>query len=152
MEHSDLGYATKVWLTGVLVPAMFWGVMGIGFFFLASIISAVFSIPSGLVFWEAVRLINRQTWAMQAKKTVLCLISIVLTGLAFSLMGLATGENPLDIFSAFGTWPTIQFAYAAVICFAVQCFDLPDCNPEISEETTDTNTATPTDHLHDTND
>lgn len=151
-KDDTFSYALKVWLTGVLVPAVFWGLMGIEFFFLASIYSAVFSIPSGLLFWAAVRLIKSRNWGVQTKTAVLCLAGIVLTGLAFALMGWAMGENPVKMFSVFGGGMGIQGGYAAAICLGVVFFYLPDRNPEILEKSTDTNIATPTDHLHDTND
>lgn len=121
-------------------------------FLLAGILSAVFSVPSWLLLRAAVRLINRQMWGVQVKKTLLCLIGIALTGLAWVLLGLAMGENPMKMFSVFGGMMGIQLGYAAAICLGVVYFDLPERNPETLEKPTDTNTETPTDHLHDTND
>ncbi len=145
-------YATKVWLTGVLVPAVFWGLAGgLGILGLSIVFSGGFSIPSWLIFWGCVWYVNDQMWSNWTKKMVLQITSVPLTGLAYALMGWGwAGVSPLEIFTldAIG----IQLYYAVVICLAVQGFDLPDHNPEISEEPTGTNAITPTDHLHDTND
>ena len=152
MEHSDLGYATKVWLTGVLVPAVFWVLAGgVDVLYLIIVFSGGFSIPSWLIFWGCIWFVNDQAWDNWTKKVVLQIAGVPLTGLAYALMGWGWGGvSPLDWFTI--DTIVIQLGYAAAICLGVVYFDLPERNPEISEKPTDLNIVTPTDHLHDTND
>jgi len=117
------------------------------------VISGVCSIPSWLLFWGCVRLVNDQAWEVTVKKSVLCVIGVTLTGLAFAVMNFDSGGNPLTVFSAWGDVPSIQLGYAATICLGIVYFDLNDPAPVPSDELPDApDTSAPIPHLHDTND
>jgi hypothetical protein len=153
MKRNDFAYAAKVWLTGVLVPAVFWGLGGFELFIIASLFSAAFSLPSALLFWGCVRLVNDQAWEVTIKKSVLCVVGVALTGLAFAVMNFDSGGNPLTAFSAWGDFPSIQLGYAAAICLGIVYFDLNSPASMLLDTRTDSPEITPpTPHLHDTND
>jgi len=107
MKRNDLGYATKVWLTGtVFGPVLFlvweglqhfsnpqytliegdWGDSA-EFFLLMVLFGMLFSLPSWLVLWLATVWANRTSWTETARRLLLVGVATVLTILPFPLFG-----------------------------------------------------------------
>lgn len=93
---NSLRYATKVWLTGVLISPFIYllickslytqkySFIGLEDFILFSIIlGMIFSIPSWLGLFFTVKLLNKKSISILNKKILVSLISIILTLLPF---------------------------------------------------------------------
>ncbi len=138
MKRNDFGYATKVWLTGILIPAIFWGLSGgILFLGLAIFYSALFSVPCCLLLWAGAWWINKKGWDVPTKKIVLCLFGVLLTVLAFLLMNVIFGDDLLEVFTGTGEMSALPFGYAASICIGIVFFDLEAGRRVLSEEPLD---------------
>ena len=102
MKRNDLGFATKVWLTGVLIPSVFWVFTGdFVVWAIAIFYSAAFSIPSWLLLWLGVVFLNRQSWDVGIKKVVCCILSLPLTVGEFMLLKVNFGDDLFGLLNNF---------------------------------------------------
>lgn len=147
VKKNSFRFSIQVWATGVLIPALFWGLAA--FYNVESIAlkhiwdalftvvivgisSTLFSVPSWLLLWAIVTVVNRQNWNVWTKKTGLCLFSLILTVGAFALMNVFTGDVLLRDYA----WKVV-LGYAATICMAIVYFDLEPRSPVLSNELLD---------------
>ncbi len=121
MTSNSFRYATKIWLTSaILSPFMFFLISGtidaqrlsisfIGirdFVIFSIILGILFSIPNWLLFFFAIKFINKQTHRLHTKKLFISLIGTMLTLLLFYFMFLKNGlgsqfDNHLKQFIAY---------------------------------------------------
>ncbi len=113
MISNTLKYATKVWLTSVLLsPFVFLLFMGTvdaqklqteaigtgGFVFFSLLFGFVLSIPNWIVFVFVTRFINRKFSAHPQKKLPLAIAGMMLTYILFALVFFSDGVRGQQIF------------------------------------------------------
>ena len=138
MERNDFQYATKVWLTGVLLPPILFftyalaikeRTVHVGELFLFILFSGIVSMPSWLLLSVITSYINDLQIGMPATKAALVFISFILTLLPFFVLNVFLGSGFQDFIDLLKT--SAPYVIWLSICAGLVSFKL---NPALADE------------------